>query len=600
MPALLVTLIGTAILSALILSPMHLEQFGGSLFAASLGVANMFFWLEADYFDTASQLKPLLHTWSLGVEEQFYLFWPLFLALAYKGGLKRPLPVIIIIVGLVSLLMNMPFSDGQVYRLTSTAPRIAEYFTDGKSSLFFLLPFRVYEFAIGGFMVWAVRYMDIPRTVLDTMFLAGVALVAWSITTFNESMLFPMSAALAPCGGAALLIASGAGSRFSVLLTHRAVVFVGLISYSLYLVHWPVTVAWLYLFGEPGIAAVAGLTLISVFLAWVSWRYVEKPFRNPTFWSAHKAVYVAGPLLFISTLAVGWHMDRSGGWKFRVPHTIANIDLTGNSAAYHRIHYGGEGYPWNSGVHTDVPADIVLIGDSHGRQYAEGLYEELAKPRGLSLYVSAGTSCYYLPGFTRRTVGTDWNMMAPRALKNALDIIRTADKPPVVVVAHSWFYQSSVGALLADDGSVLDRPLTDEDVIAGLLALKREIGDAPLVVIGNVPTTNGIDLYDAFTRPWPVQRYVNDPSKYASSTPDDRYRAFNEVLRRASQDTGAFTFLDPFDVLCDDGACRNLDDNNRLLYSDTAHLSKVGSRLVVSNFLPTLNIALASTSRQSP
>lgn len=103
MPAMVVTLAITALAMTLFMSPMHLEQFGGSLLAACAGISNFFFWLEADYFDSASSFKPLLHTWSLGVEEQFYLFWPLFLALAYRLGVRRWLPWLILIIGGVSL-----------------------------------------------------------------------------------------------------------------------------------------------------------------------------------------------------------------------------------------------------------------------------------------------------------------------------------------------------------------------------------------------------------------------------------------------------------------------------------------------------------------
>jgi peptidoglycan/LPS O-acetylase OafA/YrhL len=593
-PALLVTQMVTACLMALILSPTHLEQFGGSLLTASFGVSNIFFWLEADYFGTASQFKPLLHTWSLGVEEQFYLFWPLFLAVVYRLRLHRGLPLLMLVVGGISLWLNKPFSDGHVGQLTSMAPEIAKYFSDGKSTLFYLLPFRVYEFALGGIMVFAMRFVPKNRNLLDTMFVLGLAMIVWAVGTFDKEMLFPMSAALIPCGGAALLIAAGKESRFSVLLNHRVVVFIGLISYSLYLVHWPLIVASNYLFGPPGYLAVAVLTVLSFVLAWASWRYVEKPFRQTDFWSSHPAAYVLCPMLFLITIGVGWHMQHSNGWNFRVPHTLAHMEFKGDSAAFHRTHYGGAGYSRNGGVETDAPPDVVLIGDSHGLHYAEGLYVEWARPRGLSMYVSAGSSCFYLPGFTRITPGVDWDTVAPKALNRALDIIHSAEKPPVVIISHAWVTQLTLAGILDEEGHARPRAATEKDLIEGLLALKQEIGDAPLVVIGQVPTTNGIDLHDKFTQPWLVQKYFNDASDFVFSNPSQQSVEFNEKLRRVADETGAYIFLDPFDALRAENGCRNLDDEQRLIYSDQTHLSKVGSCFVVRHFLPELDRALAS------
>lgn len=585
MPAFIVTLAGTSLLMSLILSPTHLERFGASLLWASLGISNIHFWLQADYFDTASKLKPLLHTWSLGVEEQFYLFWPMGLALCYRLGLKRVLALVMLVVGGVSLWINGPFSDGHMYLGGERFPQFTALFKDGRATIFFLLPFRIYEFVLGAILVWSARVWRPSRVLADGLFVLGAALIAYAVVYFNEHMLFPSYAGLIPCGGASLLILSGQVSRFSGLLTNRTMVLVGLMSYSLYLVHWPLTVAWDYLFSGIGTGATVVLISVSFVLAWVSWRYVERPFRRPEFWVQHRLAIAGGFVGVLLILLAGWSMKSSGGWRFRVPENVAHIEYQGASSDFCRDFYAGRGYPYYGRINGDRPADIVLMGDSHVRHYAEGVVKEFAEPRGLCVYLT-GNSCFHLPGFTRTTAGENWSFMAPWSLDQSLREIRSAPTPPLVVLSHSWLWQLTIAAHMDEQGRALPGDLTEQDIIEGILKLKEELGEAPLLVIGQVPTTCGVDIYDVFTRPWPVQPWLTDLDQHMSTTSAVQYVEFNRKLKTAAEQSGQFYFIDPMDYLCRDGDCRNLDDEQRLIYSDTTHFSRSGSRFLVRMLLP--------------
>ena len=592
MPAFLVMLAATTLLMSLILSPAHLERFGASLLSASFGVSNIQFWLQADYFDTASKLKPLLHTWSLGVEEQFYLFWPLGLALCYRIGLKRHLPLIMVGVGGVSLWLNGAFSDGKMYLFAERYPHFAEMFEDGRATIFFLLPFRIYEFVMGGVLVWMNRAYTPSRRVADLLFVLGTGMIGYSVVKFNELMLFPGRAALVSCSGAAFLIVAGQASRFSVLLTNRFMVLVGLMSYSLYLVHWPIIVAWRYLFSDISLSAACGLTLVSLALAWSSWRFIERPLRNPDFWVMRRGVILGVGAVAAIVLLAGWSMYASGGWRFRVPQGLVEVEFSTHSSAYYKDQYGGKGYPYHSMTGPSSYADVVLLGDSHVRQYAEGMNAEFIKPKGLSMYVT-GVSCFHLPGFTRNSAGENWDTMAPQSYSRGLSVILASERPPLVIVAHNWLWQRDVGALLNNEMKAVEKPLTDDDIIKGLLALKSDIGNAPLLVIGQIPMTGGIDLYDIFSRPWLVQRYVTHTHNYVKSPLIGRYQEFNDKLQNIADSTKAFTFLNPMDVLCEEGACDNLDDAGRLIYSDSTHFNKNGSRYMIRRFLPEIEAAYA-------
>lgn len=157
-PALVVVLMLTAIFSTLILSPTHLASFGGSLTSSILSISNMFFWIEADYFDVSAKVKPLLHTWSLTVEEQFYFIWPITLLVLLKLNKQWKIISFMVFFGLLSLYMNERFDDGSIRFINNYLPSLKEYFADGSSTIFFLLPFRIYEFMIGAILVWVVSY----------------------------------------------------------------------------------------------------------------------------------------------------------------------------------------------------------------------------------------------------------------------------------------------------------------------------------------------------------------------------------------------------------------------------------------------------------
>ncbi|MCF6221574.1 MAG: acyltransferase [Robiginitomaculum sp.] len=301
-PALFVTLAGTLATAAILFSPEQMARLGKVSFFALMSLSNIVFWREAGYFDTDAATKPLLHTWSLGVEEQFYLVWPalIFLCVLY---LKRAhiLAVLtaLIVVGLLA----------------------AEYvLKKDVDAAFYLTPFRLSEFGIGAVLVWLDKYRPSKTMLVELIFVLGLALTLVPIFLYTDQIRFPGLTAFIPCFGAALLIFVAPASKLKSLLANRAMVAIGLISYSLYLVHWPLYVFAKQVIGDISLAVASGLILASIVLAAVSYRFVETPFRRSTDKpNAYK--YLGTPIGYLVSalilLSVSASAMFSNGWQGR-------------------------------------------------------------------------------------------------------------------------------------------------------------------------------------------------------------------------------------------------------------------------------------------
>jgi peptidoglycan/LPS O-acetylase OafA/YrhL len=267
-PALFLMLAVSSACAYFLLLPHEMIAFGKSLIASAAFVANVFFSGEIGYFDMAAEQKPLLHVWSLAVEEQFYIFWPLVLLVLHnKAGRKGAFLFCALLAG-VSLLHS-------------------EYLVHGaRNAAFYLMPARAWELGIGALLAMGADLgflRQIPRRAADCTSLAGIALIGAAIFPFGDLTPFPGKAALLPCLGAALIIAAGAqqttpGGR---LLSWAPFTFIGRISYSLYLWHWPILVfAHLYLGRELHLDETCWALLAMALAAYLSWRFVEGPFRK--------------------------------------------------------------------------------------------------------------------------------------------------------------------------------------------------------------------------------------------------------------------------------------------------------------------------------
>jgi len=301
-PALLATLAVTTVLAVASLTPADLVAYGKSLAASAVSMSNLLFWSESGYFDAASKTKPLLHTWSLSVEEQFYLFWPVFLYLAYRLKGRHGLIWGILVAGLLSFAANY----------WAVATQRIGYLSD----LFFLPQYRVFEFAIGAIGCFLLPLLPTRRGLHEVLAASGLLLIGWSIVVMDEGIVFPYTNALVPCLGALLVIAASGARGIGVVLTNPISVWLGKVSYSLYLAHWPVVVfVEQYLPTSPWPVRFAVMVSLSIFSAVTLHRLVETRFRHP---GANGRLRVAGTVSASAMLAMlGVFVLTSNGMMWR-------------------------------------------------------------------------------------------------------------------------------------------------------------------------------------------------------------------------------------------------------------------------------------------
>ena len=290
LPAVLATIAVTMVVAALILAPLQMPGIAGDGAASALSLGNMRFALESSDYFAATDPSPFRHLWSLGVEEQFYLVWPTIVIVAFR--ILRSRPGIAVLIGTLTV-----GSFAFALWLTETFAPWA----------FYSLPSRLWELALGALLAVAAGWLArLTRLVLIPVGLVGVGLVAAGLVLIDSATPYPGSAALLPTlGAAALIVGGGRGGPVTWLLTRQPTRFIGRISYSLYLWHWPILVLPALATGEPlPLALACALGLVSVVVAAASWRVIEEPFRRGRFWARRPRLVVASAVTMAVAVAV--------------------------------------------------------------------------------------------------------------------------------------------------------------------------------------------------------------------------------------------------------------------------------------------------------
>jgi len=361
------------------LTPYDLKVFGQSLVAVSTFSSNILFWLESGYFDTAAELKPLLHTWSLAVEEQYYILFPIFLMLTWRLGIQWVL-ILLSIVFFISL---------------GVAQWGAYYFP---SATFFLLPTRGWELLVGVFAAFYLKYNTHLKshTLNQTLSLLGFGMIIYSIVVFDNTTPFPSFYALIPTIGTGLLILCAVPKTFiHKLLSLKFIVGIGLISYSAYLWHQPLLAfARHRLMGEVSDLILISLCIASLVMAWFSWRFVEGPFRNKHTITRNKVFLfsMVGISIFCA-LGLSAHLKNGYGERVNFTEELSKSfepPATVNCFATLFNHFEEQ---WGCTLgRGEGDIDFILFGDSHSLSLTS-LIDEKGKQRGVKIFYTGASGC---------------------------------------------------------------------------------------------------------------------------------------------------------------------------------------------------------------
>jgi len=320
-PALLFTVLIAFFAAIVCLNQGAFQSFGQSVVATVFAASNIFFYHQAGYFDLFSQTSPLLHTWSLGVEEQLYFVWPLALFGVYclwRSKKRFGFMAFFVLVGLISLAANMVEQHHDVDRL------------------YYCTFYRVFEFCVGAVLVRFMKHSKQPnKLLLECLAGLGVVMIALSVFVYQSGMIFPSYYGLLPTLGAALLIYAGSGKYVGAVFRWRPIRHVGLISYSLYLIHWPLIVyskmvRYDLSYGyslTPWLKVL--LVAVALLIAHGMYRWVEQPFRRrmPRFKPEKIKLLVLALCVALPVAALGFSTRYMWPWQWRLAELGTQGDI---------------------------------------------------------------------------------------------------------------------------------------------------------------------------------------------------------------------------------------------------------------------------------
>jgi peptidoglycan/LPS O-acetylase OafA/YrhL len=588
-PALLVMLAAVAVASILLLTPMEMAELGKTVRYAGAQLSNLLFQRQASYFSEGFDDSPLLHTWSLAVEEQFYLIWPpLIIALhRVSSGRWRVVAVAVSILAFGSIAVSQ--------YLVESRPQLA----------FYSLPSRLWEIALGGLLsVLAVQLRS--RVANEVIGAAGLAAIGVSVfTTSSES--FPGLGALLPCAGAALLIVAGADARglVSRILRLRYLVLIGIISYSLYLWHWPL-IALFKRFtaqSELGLAAGAVILAASLVLSILSWRYVERPFRRtrvlglegyasfslPGLGSQVRLYHAmfAGLSAAVLVVSVGIYLEHEGSTLSRRLMVLAedpgmrysddrviDCEVKGDRFKKSGTVVGSGGscrFPAEAGAGRVSEASRVAIvfGDSHAGHYAKGLMEWFSS-HGIPVRLLWASGCAPLFDFEQ---GDDPKKRA--RCETYVDLIERLLEEDAEIA-----YAVMAGRWDAYVGRAGFRESLDQTLRTLEASGKR------VVVMGQVPKFAFHPANNYLRDGLALSRWLNLPERPRSmdlATAQEELGGQRGAILEAVAGCENVVFFDPWKYLCRAGRCDSVRDGE-MLYYDHDHLN-VNGTMYLGRFL---------------
>ena len=571
-PALFAMLFAAILVGAVVLLPQDFAYMSRNAFGAASFVSNIAYWTQTGYFEGDAKVRVLLHTWSLAVEEQFYIVFPVFL-MAVIGRCPKYLRAIIAVVAALSF--------GLCVWVTSV----------DQSSAFYLTPFRIWEFLLGAMLATAPDLRNAHTGLKSWAGIAGLILIFGSILLFDELTVFPGAVVLAPCLGTVLLIWSGKNSPTGALLSSYPLQFLGQISYSVYLWHWPIFVYVNYaVIGKLNLFQNSALAALSIGIGYLSWRYIELPFRKPYTDTSQKSVFAiaVGAIVLVSCSSALIYFndgipERFGDNTVKLASYEKSMNPESDMCGKVELQLAFRSKCTIGNVDT---ATTILWGDSHAGALF-GALEQVSKDNGEGIIYGASPQCPPLLDAGTSTECIEGN-------RRRLDYILAHDEIKTVILGARWSLylegrfvsggeaETNSGAphLIAPDGNPY--PLFSDtarhhfrDGIRNLVQMLMANGKHVILVYPvpetgyNIPQTLAI-----------LSRTGQDPAAFTISRDVYVERQWRAI--RILEDLGhhkLLTRIYPDRVFCPNTRCMTVS-NGSPLYFDSHHLSIPGAMML--------------------
>jgi peptidoglycan/LPS O-acetylase OafA/YrhL len=552
-PALVLVCTATLVFGWVALFPDEYAQLGKHTVGGAAFSANLFYWAQVGYFDTAAETKPLLHLWSLGIEEQFYILWPAVLLLAWKR--RANLLAVTAGLALASFLVNV---GGIAHHASAT---------------FYSPASRAWELLLGAGLAClqqrsarAALPLPLPRLSQGLCASLGAALLALSLAFISRDRPFPGMVALAPVLGAALLIGAGPRTWFNRhVLANPVMVWVGLVSYPLYLWHWPLlSFAQIVESHQPAPGIRAGALVAALALAWLTRELVERPLRRgPQRWK------VAGLAISMTLVAA------AGAWIYlgdglpsrkAVQDNLANqkalqiVEDKDNAAACKRRYGFDSVYQYCLLAHVDKDPTVALIGDSHAYHVVAGLTRYYDSLGGNLLMLGTRHPYWGLPA------GDDPYQQATQPM-----LQQVLDTPSIKTVVISTHIR------LGHEPGALPYVSAMRETFRRFVAAGKEV-----IFMDDVPILP-FDPRSCIKRAGVASSATTSPCAVARAKWDADTADYRALLREMAAEFPQVRWFESWRALCDDRTCRAMIDG-RLMYRDNNHLSYDGDLLVGRSF----------------
>lgn len=576
-PALVVVIVCTVLFGSVYLTPDEMDELANSAAAAAFGISNIYFWRTTSYFASDAEFKPLLTTWSLGVEEQFYLLTPILLILVARFRRSALVPAIAALCAVslaVSIVMTHRWPSGAYY----------------------LLPSRWFELGVGLLLAglwdtpWMARLRG-ERSVANLIFLGGIALVVFGAMLISRSYRFPGFLALVPTIATVMIISAQNSNWAAATLGSAPAVGVGLISYSLYLWHWPLlSFARIGTGGHISDEAVAVIMVAVFALSYLSWRFVEMPFRH---FSLPPTRIVAGALAATGvTAGVAFAAELGNRAFVPFPASIANLDAQAKRLRGDKCLIGGRDFamPPEECIGLTEHA-VALVGDSHAAALSPSL-KRLVEAKGYGFAQLTRSNCPPLIAVRREIQSWPANgISCEEHNRYTFDLIKAEQRIEVVVLSAFWS-APFVDRVRDPEGSYVDSNALHGDsheTIVMRNGLERTVSELEaqgkrVIVVGDVPVFRFHPLVRERSQVLPLRAWVLERVALRGRT-IDAGTSFetetgpglaNSLIRNARRST----MVDAEAILCEGGSCR-FKSGAGLLYTDQHHLSDAGAEMVL-------------------